>query len=100
MKKLSLLLLLLLPACEHSLVPKATLALGASCKAYANALRVLTPMKAEGQLTKEQIQLVDKSNSAVDELCLGEPPEDIYDAISRVSAATNAVLLLTLEEKK
>ena len=84
-----------LTACQHQDEDvAAVLTVAETCKAYSAALRVLTPYRAAGVLTQEQIAKVDLANQVSDDVCLGPPPEDPVDAVNRLLNALAEVMLV------
>lgn len=76
----------------------ATLTLAQSCDAYAGALRVLTPQKAAGLLSADEIATVNQANATADLVCQGEPPANPAEAIARVNAAVTTIMLIAAQE--
>jgi hypothetical protein len=70
-----------------------------ACNAYTAALRVLTPHKAAGLLSEEEIATVNRANQVTDPICSGEPPADPVDAVARVSNAVTTVMLIVATEE-
>jgi hypothetical protein len=64
-----------------------------SCDAFASALSVLAPMRAEGKLSDGTVKLVDQTRTAVDPICEGDAPD--VDASVKSLAVDNGVKLLT-----
>jgi hypothetical protein len=78
----------------------ALLSLEQACRAYAGQLRNITPHVAAGLLTDAEIAKIDLANAAADPICLGPPPVNISAAISTVSQAAVAVLLILEQREK
>lgn len=62
-----------LAACAHNITPAEGELLG--CDAFASALDVLTPLRAEGKLNDATVAVVDKAVAAVEPVCLGQAPD-------------------------
>jgi len=82
---------LLLGACAGELEVRATNALAIACDTYSVALDQLTPLKADGSLSEQNIARVDATNALVDPVCL---PGSIVDPASAVIIVREGVDLL------
>lgn len=69
-----------------------------SCDAFASALTVLTPLRADGKLSDGTVKLVDQTRAVVDPICTGDAPD--VDATVKNLAVDNGVTILTAIAKQ
>lgn len=60
-------------ACSHTITPAEGTLYG--CDAFASALDVLTPLRAEGKLNEATVKVVDSAIAAVTPVCDGPAPD-------------------------
>lgn len=91
-----------LAGCQVTETPRAAtlIVLSEVCNTYSSALRVLTPLRATGRLTEDEVAQVDEANQVADEVCLpgSTVPEDPLEAISTIN--NKVVELLLIRERK
>lgn len=83
--------LLVVGACAGDAATRATNALGVACDGFAVALEQLTPLKAAGKISADNIARVDAAKSAVDKACL---PGSVVDPAAAVSIVNQGIALL------
>lgn len=77
-------LLLVLAACAGTTETRSTTTLAIACDTYATALGQLTPLRAAGKLSDEQVSRVDATNAVVDRACSSGSDLDPAAAVGRV----------------
>lgn len=83
---------LLLAACASDKIsPAESVLLG--CDAFASALNVLTPLRADGKMSAGTVKIVDTTKASVDPICLGNAPD--VDADVKSVAVDSGVKVLT-----
>lgn len=80
----AVILLFALGACAGTPETRTTTTLAIACDTYATALNQLTPLRAAGKLSAEQVARVDATNAAVDLTCASGSDLDPAAAVGRV----------------
>lgn len=77
--------------CANKISPAESVLL--SCDAFASALTVIAPLRADGKLNAQTVALVDQTRNAVDPICEGDAPD--VDADVKSIAVDAGVKILT-----